>query len=174
MHLCKDNKGLGWDLRQQEGGRGIQPHLAPSSGSSCRPGAQQGSGPRALVLALTKTSTERTWGRAKCHSVHHVFLFPLQLATGWEQGLKSLGRGRRTSRQNRMGVILVASSMPTGPRDPVNNDEAQAHGHQQEAKGSKTKGLWGQKSGSGLRSGQPPHPHTSTPTPRPFAPGFWG
>lgn len=34
----------------------------------------------------------------------------------------------------------MASSMPTGPRDPVNNDEAQAHGHQQEAKGSKTKG----------------------------------
>lgn len=54
------------------------------------------------------------------------------------------------------GVILVASSMPTGARDPVHDDEAQAHDHQQDAKCSKTKGLWGQKSGSGLRSGQTP------------------
>lgn len=73
-----------------------------------------------------------------------------------------------------MGVILVASSMMASPRDPINDDEAQAHGHQQEAKHSETKGLWGQKSGSGLRSGQPPQSHTSPLTSRPFAPGFWG
>lgn len=48
--------------------------------------------------------------------------------------------------------------MPAGPREPVNDDETQAHGHQQEAKHSKTKGLWSEKSGSGLRSGQPPQP----------------
>lgn len=53
-------------------------------------------------------------------------------------------------------VILVASPVPTGARDPVHDDEAQAHGHQQDAKCSKTKGLWDQKSGSGLRSGQTP------------------
>lgn len=119
--------------REQE----LQPRPVPGSGSPCGPGAQQGSGPRALVLALTKTTTERTWGRAKCHSIHHIFLLP-QLATG---------RRVWAGIQNRMGgFILVASSVLACPRDPVNNDEAQAHGHQQETNCSKTKGLWGQKS----------------------------
>lgn len=42
---------------------------------------------------------------------------------------------------NKMEAILMVSSMVAGPGDPVNDDETQAHGHQQEANGSKTKGL---------------------------------
>lgn len=45
------------------------------------------------------------------------------------------------NKQNKMEAILMVSSMLAGPRDPVNDDETQAHGHQQEANGSKTKGL---------------------------------
>lgn len=41
---------------------------------------------------------------------------------------------------NKMEAILMVSSMVAGPGDPVNDDETQAHGHQQEANGSKTKG----------------------------------
>lgn len=35
----------------------------------------------------------------------------------------------------------MVSSMLAGPRDPVNDNETQTHGHQQEANRSKTKGL---------------------------------
>lgn len=44
------------------------------------------------------------------------------------------------NRQDKMEVILMVSSMLAGPRDPVNDDETQAHGHQQEANRSETKG----------------------------------
>lgn len=50
-------------------------------------------------------------------------------------------RGARMNKQDKMEVILMVSSMLTGPRDPVDDDETQAHGHQQEANRSKTKGL---------------------------------
>lgn len=43
--------------------------------------------------------------------------------------------------QNKMGVLLMVSSVMAGPRDPVRDDETQTHGHQQEANRSKTKGL---------------------------------
>lgn len=52
------------------------------------------------------------------------------------------------SRQNTMEVILMVSSTLAGPRDPVNDDETQAHGHQQEANPSETKGLLGIRSES--------------------------
>lgn len=45
------------------------------------------------------------------------------------------------NRQSKMGAILMVSSMLAGPRDPVDDDETQAHGHQQEANRSKAKGL---------------------------------
>lgn len=50
---------LGWDLRQGEGAK-VQPHPARRPGSPCSPGAQQSSGPRASVLALTKTFHRET------------------------------------------------------------------------------------------------------------------
>lgn len=45
------------------------------------------------------------------------------------------------NKQNKTEAILMVPSMLAGPRDPVNDDETQAHGHQQEANRSKTKGL---------------------------------
>lgn len=89
--------------------------------------------------------TERMWVEPNAivftESLSPVFLPLLSPWLGAGTGAGEGAGGARMNKQNKMEVILMVSSMLAGPRDPVSDDETQAHGHQQEANRSKTKGL---------------------------------